>query len=181
MRKKLIGLALVVVLALSLLLPAVALAADPEVAITVYGDVISITNTQATWAIGHVEAGSAAKYFSVDNLQDDDYSMITNTGNQIVDVAIQGLDIEGGAYDWTLGATAGDKIYSLYANKQATPTVYDVEVKKTGYSDITAAAGLAVDGTNTWSMKFTPPTIFDPDDDGAQKSTTVTLVARLHV
>ena len=160
MRKKLLGLALVVIIALSTIFPVAALAADPTVAITVYGDIISITNTQAIWAIGHIVAGGDDVYFSADNNQDDDYSTITNTGNQAVDVAIKGTDIEGGDYDWTLGATAGDKIYSLFANLAATPTVYDVEVTTAGTNDITAAAGLAALGTNLWSMKFTAPTIF---------------------
>ena len=181
MKRKLIGLTIVSALIMSLVIPLVALAADPTVTITVYADIIAATNTQDTWVIGHVEAGDAAVYFSATGAQDDDYSTLENTGNQSIDVAIQGLDIEGGAYDWTLAATAGDKIYSLHANLAATPTVYDVEVKKTSYSDVTPAAGLAVDATNLWSMKFIPPTIFDPADAGSEKSSTVTLVARLHV
>jgi len=92
-----------------------------------------------------------------------------------VDVAIQGLDIEGGDYDWVLATTAASEQYSLYANLQATPTVYDVEVKKTGYSDICTA--LIPAGTNDWSMNFTAPSAFNANDDGLQKSTTVTLVA----
>jgi len=133
-----------------------------------------ITNTQATWNIGHVQAGNV-KYFSANGEQDDDYSTITNTGSVAVDVAIQGLDIEGGAYDWVLGTTAGDQTYSLYANSEGTPTVYDVEVKKSSYNYL--CEDLAVSGTYDWSMKFTAPTAFDPDDDCSQKSSTITLVA----
>lgn len=179
MKRILISVILVIVMALGTALPA--LAADPIVTITIYADIITITNSQDTWAAGHVTAGGAAKYFSATNAQDDDYSLITNTGNQVVDIALQGTSFEGGAYDWTLGAAAGDKIYSLFANKLATATVYDVEVKSApAYSDITAAAGLAKAATNAWSMKLTPPTVFDAADAGASKSATVTLVARLH-
>jgi len=178
MRKKFLGLALALALIVTLLFPVVALAANPEVAITVYGDIIAITNSQDTWAIGHVQAGGAAVYFSATGAQDDDYSQIENTGNQIVDIQIQGVDIEGGDYDWTLGAAAGDKTYQLYANASGTPTVYDVEVKSSSYVDLTT--NLAVDATYDWSMEFTPPTVFDAADDGSQKSATITLVARLH-
>jgi len=133
-----------------------------------------ITNTQATWNIGHVQANDI-RYFSADNTQDDDYALITNTGGVAVDVQIQGLDIEGGSYDWTLGSSAGDQTYSLYANSEASPTVYDIEVKKADYSYL--CEDLAVEGTYNWSMKFTAPTALNPADDGLQKSTTITLVA----
>jgi len=133
-----------------------------------------ITNSPDTWNIGHVQANDI-RYFSADNTQDDDYALITNTGGVAVDVQIQGLDIEGGSYDWTLGSSAGDQTYSLYANSEASPTVYDIEVKKADYSYL--CEDLAVDGTYNWSMKFTAPTALNPADDGLQKSTTITLVA----
>jgi len=164
------------VLAVALLgaLAVPAFAANPTVAITVTAKVVSITNTQANWDIGVVDV-DAVVYFSATGAQDDDYSQIANTGSVNVDVEIQGLDIEGGDYDWVLATTAASEQYSLYANKQATPTVYDVEVKKATYVDICAA--LIPTGTNDWSMKFTAPTAFNAADAGAQKSTTVTLVA----
>ena len=169
-----LGLSLVLAVALLGVLAVPAFAANPTVAITVTAQVVSITNSQATWGIGVVDL-NAVVYFSATGAQDDDYSRITNTGSVNVDVEIQGLDIEGGDYDWTLATAAGDQTYSLYANKQATPTVYDVEVKKAGYSDICTA--LAPAGTNDWSMKFTAPSAFNAADNGAEKSTTVTLVA----
>jgi len=179
--RKLIRIALSLVLAVALLvvfaLPAGA--ANPTVSITVTAQVVSITNSEDTWAIGTV-AADAVVYFSATGAQDDDYSQITNTGSVTVDVEIQGTNIEGGDYDWTLASAAGSEQYSLYANKQATPTVYDVEVKTSSYVDITAAGGLAADGTNDWSMKFTAPTAFNANDDGNQKTATVTLVASLH-
>jgi hypothetical protein len=177
MRKKLIGLAVVAVLALSLL-PATAMAVNPTVSITVYATMISITNSHDTWAIGYVQV-DAVKYFSATGAQDDDYSLITNTGNQHVDVEIQGTNFEGGAYDWTLAGTAGNRTYSLYANQAGTPTVYDVEVESSGYHDIVANLGEGL--TNAWSMKFTAPNEFDPADTGLVKSATVTLVATLTV
>jgi len=180
MKKKLGLLLVVAALALSLLVPPLtASAVNPTVTITVKAQVVSITNTQNSWDIGTILV-NAVVYFSAAGTQDDDYSQITNTGNVTCDVEIQGVNIEGGSYDWTLATTAGSEQYSLYANKQATPTVYDVEVKSSSYVDITAAAGLAALGTNDWSMKFTAPSAFNASDDGAEKSATVTLVASKH-
>jgi len=173
--------ALSLVLAVSLLvgsaLPLVA--ANPTVSITVTAELVAITNSEDTWGIGAVVVDDV-KYFSVDNVQDDDYSQITNTGSVTVDVAIQGTDLTG-TPNWTLAATTAADQYTLFANKQATPTVYDVEVKSSAeYNDITAAAGLAVDGTNDWSMNFTAPSSFGGTEDGNEKSGTVTLVASKH-
>jgi len=179
MMRKLLALLLVAVMAVTLIFPVAALAVDPTVGITVSAKLIAITNDKATWAIGAVEINNV-KYFSADNAQNDVWSTITNTGNVTVDVQIQGTNIEGGVYDWTLAATPGDQIYSLYANKAATPTVYDVQVKTSAYVNITAAAGLVAAGTNAWSMKFTAPTAFNAADAGAQKNATVTLVASQH-
>jgi len=169
----------VLALALLAVLAVPAFAANPTVSITVTAEVVSITNDKATWAIGTV-AVDAVVYFSTDGTQDDDWSTITNTGSVTVDVEIQGTNIEGGDYDWTLATAAGSEAYSLYANKAATPTVYDVEVKTSSCNDITAAAGLAADATNLWSMNFTAPTAFNAADDGNEKTATVTLVASKH-
>lgn len=163
---------LVVILLLAVVLPAnLVFAADPEVAITVSAQVISITNTITTFPIGTVEAGDGATKWGAS----DTYSQAENTGNVAVDIELRGEDIEGGTYDWTLGAAAGDKIYQLYANTEGAPTVYSIEIKSSAYTDLTT--NLAVDATYDWSMEFTPPTIFDAADDGAEKSSTLTLVA----
>ena len=175
-----IGISLVVAVLLLVGLVVPVGATNPTVTITVTAQVVSITNSQSTWAIGMVTLDDV-KYFSADNLQNDTYSLITNTGSVTVDVEIQGSNFEGGSYDWTLAAAAGNQTYSLYANKAATPTVYDVEVKTSGYVDITAAGGLAAEGTNAWSMNFTAPNEFSASDDGNAKNATVTLVASKHV
>jgi len=171
-------LSLVLAMALLVVTAVPAGAANPTVTITVSAQTISITNSKATWALGTITT-STTLYFSTDNLQDDDWSRITNTGNVAVDVEIQGTDFEGGDYDWTLAATAGDQQYKLFANKQATPDVYDVEVKSSSYVDI--VGNLAAAGTNDWSMKFEGPTGFHASDDGAEKTATVTLVASKYV
>jgi len=167
-------LSLVLAMALLVVMAVPAGAANPTVTITVKAQTVSITNSQNTWDLGTITT-SATLYFSANNAQDDDYSRITNTGNVAVDVEIQGTDFEGGDYDWTLAATAGDQQYKLFANKQATPTVYDVEVKSSSYVDIVTS--LAALGTNDWSMKFEGPTGFHASDDGETKTATVTLVA----
>jgi len=175
MGKRLLAGLLVVAMAVIFLCPVSALADNPTVSITVSAQIVAITNSQNTFAVGTVEAGdSVTKWGSSDN-----YSQIENTGNVAVDIEIQGTDLEGGSYDWTLGTTAGDKVYSLYANSEATPATYDIEVKSSSYNDLTT--NLAASDTYDWSMQFTPPTTFDPSDDGSQKSATVTLVASKHV
>lgn len=178
--KRLRGISLSLMLAVALLtmLAVPAFAANPTVSITVTAEVVSITNTEATWAIGTV-ATDAVVYFSATGSQDDDYSQITNTGSVAVDVEIQGTDIEGGDYDWTLAAAAGSETYQLYANSESTPTVYDVEVKSSVYNDLTT--NLAADGTYDWSMEFTAPSAFNAADDGNEKTATVTLVASKYV
>ena len=173
-----IALSLALTVALLGLFAVPAFAANPTVSITVTAEVVSITNTQATWAIGTV-ATDAVVYFSATGSQDDDYSQIENTGSVAVDVEIQGTDIEGGDYDWTLAAAAGSETYSLYANSESTPTVYDIEVKSSSYNDLTT--NLAASGTYDWSMKFTAPSAFNAADDGNQKTATVTLVASKYV
>jgi hypothetical protein len=177
MKRRLLAIVLAVSLLVSLLFPVVALAADPTVTITVSALTIAITNTEDTWAIGPVEVDATA-YFSADNSQDDNYSQIENTGNVAEDIEIQGTDFEGGAYDWTLAAAAGDQTYSLYANSEGAPTVYDVEVKSSSYNDLTT--NLTATDTYDWSMKFTAPSAFNGSDAGANKTATVTLVASQH-
>lgn len=174
-KKGLLAVFISLVLLFMVAMPALpALAADPEVTITVTAQVVSITNSKASWAIGNI-VPDAVVYFSTDGTQDDDWSMIINAGNVTVDVEIQGTDFEGGDYDWTLATSAGAEQYSLYVNDSGTPTVYDVEVKSSSYNDITTSLA---DGDNvTWSANFTAPTGFNAADDGAEKSATVTLVA----
>jgi hypothetical protein len=172
MKRLLITTALVVALVASFATPV--LAADPTVTITMSAKIVAITNTQANWAIGAVEVDDVV-YFSATGAQNDTYSQIENTGNVAVDIEIQGTDAEGGTYDWVLAATTGDQQYSLYANSEATPTVYDVQVKSSVYIDLTTA--LAALDTYDWSMKFTAPTAFHASDAGASKTATVTLVA----
>lgn len=177
MKKRIVAIAMVLALIGNLIFPVLALAADPVVTITVSAKLIAATNTQANWAIGPVEVDNVV-YFSATGAQDDDYSQVENTGNVAIDVELQGTDFEGGAYDWTLAAAPGDQIYSLYANSEAVPGTYDVEVKKAAYNML--VTNLAVDDTYDWSMKFTAPTAFDPADAGANKTATVTLAISEH-
>lgn len=175
MKKRFLVLGLTLVMVMTLIMPSVALAANPEVLITVSAKAISITNTQTDWAIGSVEVGDIRWFNSDSTVQLDTYSQIENTGNVAVDIQIQGTNF-GGGFPWTLAGTAGDKIYSLYANSESTPLVYDVEVKSSSYTDLTL--NLTASDTYDWSMKFTAPTVFDAGEDFAQKSSTLTLIAR---
>lgn len=172
MAKKLLAILLVGLMGVFLLPMAVG-ATNPTVTITVSATVIAITNSQDTWVIGPVEVDNV-KYFSADNLQDDTYSQINNTGNVAVDVQIQGTNITG-TYNWTLNTTAGDKIYSLMANSEAAPATYDVEVKYSSYNNLTT--NLTAADQYDWSLKFIAPSAFDAADDGTNKTAVITLVA----
>lgn len=154
-----------------------ALAANPTVTMTVTAGTVSITNTQSTWALGYAVVDEVI-YFSADNTQDDNYSTVNNTGSLACDIEIQGTDFEGGDYDWTLAAAAGDQTYQLYANSSNGTSTYDIEVKSSSYNDLTT--NLASGIQYVWSMKFTAPSAFNEADDLAQKTATVTLVPSEH-
>jgi len=178
MRKRLaLALVLAAVLTFGLALPAAA-AGNPTVTITMSAQIVLISNTEDTWTVGALTAGGVAVYFSADNSQDDDYSTITNTGNVGVDISIKGTNaIDTGTpstYNWTLASAEGDKQFSLYANNTTGGPNYTTEVTTGGTAWI---SDLAKDATYDWSMKLTPPTIFDAADDGGTKTCTVTLVA----
>lgn len=173
-----IGLSLVLAVALLVAMPLTTMAAgNPTVAITVTAEVVSITNSENTWNMATI-ATSATVYFSANNLEDVDYSTITNTGSVNVDIEIQGTVINGeGVYDWTWAEDPGDQIYSLYAYN-VTSAAYDIAVKTADFVDI--KVNLAPDGTYLWSMKFEGPTAFNAADPGDAKTATVTLVASKH-
>ena len=174
-----IALSLVLAVALIALFVAPAAAANPTVTITVNAATVSITNTISTWNItalvGAVNVDDIV-YFSADGLVDIDYSQIANTGNVAVSVEIQGEDFVQalGAYNWTLAAGTGAMTYSLYAYN-VSGADYTTEVKSSSYVDI--VGNLAALATYDWSMKFTAPSSFNATDDGAAKTTTITLVA----
>jgi len=174
MRKRFLGLALVVVLLVSMLFPMAAMAADPEVAITVQAALVSITNSQATWTVDTPIAVDGVVYFSADDAADPDYSQIENTGNVTCDIEIQGTDLTG-TPTWTLAATTAADQYTLHANTEGAPTVYELEVKSSAYNDL--KAGLAAAGKWDWSMMLTAPSSFGGTEDGTPKTGTVTLVA----
>ncbi len=171
---KRIVLSLVLAIALMAVFVAPVAATNPTVAITVTAEVISITNTKATWAIGIVAVDEVV-YFSTDGTEDVDWSQIENTGTVAVDVEIQGQDLSG-TPSWTLATTTGADQYSLFANSEGTPSTYDVEVTNGApYNDLTT--NLAAAATYVWSMEFTAPSSFGGTEDGGEKSGTVTLVA----
>jgi hypothetical protein len=173
---KFLLLAPIVIIALVLSLTTPALAVNPQVTITVTAGVVSITNTQANWALGYATA-SEVIYFSATGAQDDDYSTANVTGNINVDIEIQGTDFDG-SYPWILGATSDAEQYSLYANSTNGSATYNIEVKSSSYTNL--VEDLAPNILYVWSMKFTAPSSFDANEDMAEKSATVTLVASEH-
>ena len=171
-----LSLVLAVLVQVGLTVPALA-AGNPTVSITVVAEVVSITNSQASWPIG-IAIVDATKYFASDvDVEDKDYSTVTNTGSVAVDIAIQGTDIEGGSYDWAISATgvAASETYGLNATAGNGTGAYSTIVKKTPFNNL--ATALAAEATWGWSMLFKAPTAFNANDDGAQKTSTLTLVA----
>ena len=175
-----VALSLVLAIALLVSMPLVAAAANPTVTITVNAATVSITNTKSTWNItalvGAVNVDDVV-YFSVDGTADIDWSQIANTGNVAASVEIQGgdfLQAAGGGYNWTLAAATAAMTYSLYAYN-VSDADYSTEVKSSSYVDI--VGNLAASNNYNWSMKFTAPSSFNASDDGAAKTTTITLVA----
>ena len=173
-RVPVLGVLLAMVMLLTLVLPAAG--ANPTVSITVSAETISITNTQSAWAIGTVAVDDVV-YFSADGTQEDNYSRIENTGNANCDIEIQGTNIEGGDYDWTLSntGTAGDQICAIHAITGNGSGTYTTVVKTSAYNDLTT--NLSTSEYWDWSMKWTSPTAFNASDDGSSKSGTITLVA----
>lgn len=165
--------AIIIALMMVLISATGAFATNPTVTITVTAGLLTATNSHDTWTLGYATP-SEVDYFSATNAQDDDYSMVINTGNLPINVTLQGTNFEGGAYDWTLGTSSANQTYSLYANKSGTPTVYDTEIKSSDYTTLTT--NLAASANVTWSMKFTAPSVFHVSDNGAEKSSTLTLV-----
>jgi len=175
-----IALSLVLAVALVAVFVAPVAAANPTVSITVKAEVVSITNTMDTWNITALVGGvniDDVVYFSADGTADIDYSQLANTGNVAASVEIQGGDLlqaAGGGYNWTLAAATANITYSLYAYN-VSGADYTTEVKSSSYEDV--ISNLLVSQNYNWSMKFTAPSSFDANDDGAAKSTLITLVA----
>lgn len=162
----LIGLAMALVLAMAV--PLAVGATDPTVSITVTAEVVAITNTQDTWAIGTIATSQTAVWGDLAT-----YSTVENTGNVAVDVEIRGTDLTGGT-TWSLAAD-GNPGADIYGLKATITTEYNILVKPSAYVDL--KAGLAAAATETWSMTFWSPTSLTAPTDTVQKSGTVTLVA----
>lgn len=173
-RKQLIPLVSLLVAVVLVLGPGgLVFAANPTVSMNVTAGIISINNTQDTWALGTAVVDEVV-YFSADGAQDDTYSTLGNDGTVIVDVEIQGTDFAGSPITWTLAAAPTKDTFSLYANSDEAGT-YDIEVKSSAYNDLKASLG--VDLTWDWSMKFTAPDEYDGTEAGDVKTATLTLVA----
>lgn len=177
MKRRLAILGATLLLLAGMVVPSAVFAIAPTVTIHVTAQMVSITNDKDTWELGLVTEGQIL-YFSTDNAQDDDWSTITNTSNVHVDVELRGTDLipANPTYTWTLASENTTATYCLYANLAATPTVYNVEVKKAAtYSKVAVNLGEGL--TNKWSMKFTAPTTFNAEDNGLEKASVLTLAA----
>lgn len=101
------------------------------------------------------------------------YFNLTNNGDSAIDVEISASNMTGGQ-QWALSDTAipGDMVYGL---KAGNTTDYSTTVKLNSPYN-TLVENLADNTTWSWGMEFYAPTNFD---DGAQKSSNVTLTASL--
>jgi hypothetical protein len=169
---------LVVALCLALAPIFGAFATNPTVVMHVTAGIVSITNTEDAWELGHATV-SQVKWFSADSkTEDDNYSTANNTGNLPVDIAIEGTDFTGD-YTWTLASINGTEEYCLYANSGNGTSTYNTQVKKAAtYSNL--VENLGVGCTYVWSMKFTAPDEFNASENYTEKTATVTLVASEH-
>ena len=163
------------------LTPSVAFAADTAVVeISASGSYVSITNTEATWPIGTLNA--TQDYWWNGNNTDPEWplddvnctSTITNTGTVDCNLTIQGVNFTGDT-QWTLAAAGGADEIALKVGISGVTDEPNMTV-------INGTAGqyfmntLTWNATNTtqWEMMIESPTSFS---DGVAKASNVTLTA----
>ena len=180
--KRLLVLLLALVLMVSWSLPALA-APTADVTITATPEYLAITNSEASWAMGPVEASKASTYFWTDDglIFDEPMtaarmkSTITNTGSVTSDVNVKALNFTGGV-GWTLAAVVGVNTVVLkvggtaFANEAAMLVLLDGADQELKDSILAA-------GTYKWCMHLETGTF----GDGVAKSCTVTLTIVKHV
>ena len=166
-----------------ILTPTVVGAANTAVVeITATGSYVSITNSNATWAMGTIS--NQTDYWwnggSVDPgwpLADSNCtSTINNTGSVDVDITIQGTNFTGGT-QWTLAAAGGaDEVALKVGTSGVTDELNMTTINGTAGQSLTT--GLTWNGTTTimWEMMIESPTSFT---DGEAKSANVTLTAAI--
>jgi hypothetical protein len=153
-----------------------------DVTITATPTFISITNSEATWAIGTV-AASTSKWWTAAGTApapepfeaDDMKSIITNGGTIAIDVSMHTHNFTGGV-GWTLhGTVPGENIVVLSAGVTGCTN----EAAMLDFVDTTAQElvdNLAAAGTIKWCMLLKTGTF----TDGVEKEATVTLTAAAH-
>jgi hypothetical protein len=125
-----------------------------------------ITNLPDSYDFGILEVGTTAQTTI-------SYFTLNNTGTCDISATIQGTDMEGGGFTWTLSGTAtpGDMIYGLKVGLDDADDFFDVVVNTTANAFVT---NLPASTSQAWGLKIWSPTSYD---DGNLKTGNVTLTA----
>lgn len=149
--KKLICLAVVLVLGLVMAMPFVASATGTfvQIGITATGSDIDITCNVTDWAVGVVHANDNIS--TTDNV----WGSITNNTSEAVDVSVHGHDMSNGGTTWTLTdtGTGGVASFSMWVLNSDNATTAMVKTTPTAWLDELAAAA-----SQSFGLNFMAPT-----------------------
>ncbi len=125
---------------------------------------VNITNTPNTYGFGSLATGTITETGLA-------YFMIINNGTATVNISIQGDNLTGSSFPWTLSddATNGVDTYGLKAGISS----YNVIVKSTGFNPL--ISNLAASASETWGLELLAPSSYSGSD--GPNSGTVTLSA----
>jgi membrane protein implicated in regulation of membrane protease activity len=180
MKTRLLGLLIALMLVLGLSVPAFA-ATTADVTITWTGTVIAMTNSEATWTIGSVNATAtywwttagtapAPEPFEADDMK----STVTNTGNVAEDFDVHGHNSTGGA-GWTLSADDSPAANEFSIRAGRTGTTNEAAMIQVITTETEIISNLAAAGTMKICLELETGTITVPD----AQTTTITLTARI--
>lgn len=102
------------------------------------------------------------------------YFTVTNYGEEAIDIAIKGTDLEG-SLTWTLSddGNNGTDIYALLAGLDGGS--YNIVVKKNSpYNDLVSSLGAG--SSQDWGLQIEAPVNID---EGSEKTATVSLVVSI--
>jgi hypothetical protein len=128
----------------------------------------AITNSPSEFDFGLVEVNTATNTTI-------NYFTLTNSGDCQIDVTIQGTDMAGGGFTWTLSdtATQGNMICGFKAGLDDADDNFDIVVRKTATYNY-LVENLGVSATQGWGLQLLSPTVYN---DGNTKAGTITVTA----
>ena len=171
------------ILALALMVVPIsgALAADfAEVSITATPSYVSITNTEASWAVGSVAVSTAYWWTADGNAPDpepfeaaDMKSTITNTGSVAEDVGIKVAAFSGGD-GWTISTDDSPAEGENSLRAGITGTTNEAAMVQVITTNTSLTTSLGSSSTIKWCMEMETAASFA---DGAEKTGVVTITA----